>query len=162
VKTKQRRCRGWVEVRRGRRWDRRRGVKRGMKPGGRIPEPRVRVAWEGGEGGGGKLHRVEERVRSLLLVWHLLGPTIQRLVPTSLFWLRLQSSGSAGWWGAGGPPVYLGTCSPQTNTGPSLPTGFPLLQHSLIVQAAPMGLCCFLHLLSGISPAKSSLWSKLS
>ena len=142
-------------------YSRRRGVKRGMKTGGRIPEPRVRMAGEGGEGGGGELHRVEERVGRLLLVRHLLGPTNQRLLPTSLFWLRLQSSGSAG-WGAGGPPVYLGTCSPQTNTEPSLPTGFPLLQHSLIVQAAPMGLCLCLHHLSSVSPAKSSLWSKLS
>ena len=64
--------------------------------------------------------------------------------------------------GGRGPPVYLGTCSPQTNTEPSLPTGFPLLQHSLIVQAAPMGLCLCLHHLSSVSPAKRSLWSKLS
>ena len=54
------------------------------------------MAWEGGEGGGGELHRVEERVRRLLLVRHLGGPTNQRLFPTSLFGLRLQSSGSAG------------------------------------------------------------------
>ena len=77
-------------------YSRRRWVKRGMKTGGRIPEPRVRGAGEGGEGGGGELHRVEERVGRLLLVRHLGGPTIQRLLPTSLFWLRLQSSGSAG------------------------------------------------------------------
>ena len=77
-------------------------MKRWMKPGCRIPEPRVRMAWEGGEGGGGELHRVEERVRRLLLVRHLLGPTIQRWLPTSLFWLRLQSSGSAGSGGAEG------------------------------------------------------------
>ena len=90
-------------------YSRRRRVKRGMKTGGRIPEPRVRMAWEGGEGGGGELHRVEERVGRLLLVRHLLGPTIQRLVPTSLFWLRLQSSGSAGSGGqrATSLPGYL-------------------------------------------------------
>ena len=109
-------------------------MKGGMESRCWVPESRVRMAGEGREGGG-ELHRVEERVRCLLLVWHGGCAAIQGL-PTSqlLLWLRLQSSESAG-WGAG-PPVYLGTWPPP-NTGPLLPTGFPLLHHPLAAWAAP-------------------------
>ena len=94
------------------------------------------MAGEGGEGGG-ELHRVEERVRCpLLLVWHRLAAAAIQGLTTSqvLLWLRLQSSESAG-WGAG-PPVYLGTWPPP-NTGPLLPTGFPLITSSSSLSCPP-------------------------
>ena len=110
-------------------------VKRGMESGCWVPESGVRMAGEGREGGG-ELHRVEEGVGRLLLVRHRsLLAAIQGL-PTSqvLLWLRLQSSESAG-WGAG-PPVYLGTWPPP-NTGPLLPTGFPLTTSSSSLGCPP-------------------------
>ena len=100
------------------------------------------MAGEGGEGGG-ELHRIEEGVGRLLLVRHRRLAAIQGL-PTSqvLLWLRLQSSESAG-WGAG-PPVYLGTWPPP-NTGPLLPTGFPLYNTLQQPGPPPIGLCLLPH-----------------
>ena len=117
-------------------------MKGGMESRCWVPEPRVRMAGEGREGGG-ELHRVEERVRRLLLVRHDGLAAIQGL-PTSqvLLWLRLQSSESAG-WGAG-PPVYLGTWPPP-NTGPLLPTGFPLYNTLQQPWPPPIGLCLLPH-----------------
>ena len=105
-----------------------------MESGCRVPEARVGMAGEGREGGG-ELHRVEEGVGRLLLVRHGRLAAIQGL-PTSqiLLRLRLQSSESAG-WGAG-PPVYLGTWPPP-NTGPLLPTGFPLTTSSSSLGCTP-------------------------
>lgn len=110
-------------------------MKRGMESRCWVPESGVRMAGEGREGGG-ELHCVEEGVGRLLLVRHRgLLAAIQGL-PTSqvLLWLRLQSSESAG-WGAG-PPVYLGTWPPP-NTGPLLPTGFPLTTSSSSLGCPP-------------------------
>ena len=110
-------------------------MKRGMESRCWVPESGVRMAGEGREGGG-ELHCVEEWVGRLLLVRHRgLLAAIQGL-PTSqvLLWLRLQSSESAG-WGAG-PPVYLGTWPPP-NTGPLLPTGFPLTTSSSSLGCPP-------------------------
>ena len=118
-------------------------MKRGMESRCWVPESGVRMAGEGREGGG-ELHGVEEGVGRLLLVRHRgLLAAIQGL-PTSqvLLWLRLQSSESAG-WGAG-PPVYLGTWPPP-NTGPLLPTGFPLYNTLLQPGPPPIGLCLLPH-----------------